>query len=130
MSFGTDTLGNIILGTALGGATSPISKGISLTYDIVNTVEVTADILYTLNNGISKAYVITNDIVGKVVVDRIIPYDIVEKITKFTILSYDIRKYLTDSYIISYRIDAPIQITTNNLKVILPAVSRKVLITH
>jgi hypothetical protein len=130
MSFGTDTLGNVILGTALGGATTAISNTVGISYNLTNNVTATIDIVHSVKNAVSKEFIIEQDIIGKIVVNNTIPYNILTKVTKYHYLRYDIQQSLLASNVISYNIAALIQITTNHLKVNLPAVSRKVVINH
>lgn len=130
MAFGTDTLGDIVLGTSLGGAKTSISKSFVLNNNITNTVFNTFDVVYSMKDSVTRSYIVNNDIIGKIVVNSVIPYSSIAKVKKQYGIRYNTQTLVTANLAITYTVDAPIQIVTKTLKVVLPATNRKVLIKH
>lgn len=130
MAFGTDSLGDNVLGTALGGAKTSIAVSYVLINNISNAVTNSIDVMFSMKDSVTKEYSFTNDIVGKVVTSTLISYDTVAKIRKQYEVSYNSQETLLSRKEVRYKIEAPIQILTKKLKVILPATSRKVTINQ
>lgn len=130
MAFGTDSLGDNVLGTTLGGAKTSIAVSYVLINNISNAVTNSIDVMFSMKDSVTKEYSFTNDIVGKVVTSTLISYDTVAKIRKQYEVSYNSQETLLSRKEVRYKIEAPIQILTKKLKVILPATNRKVTINQ
>jgi hypothetical protein len=130
MSFGTETLGDFVLGTSLGGAKTSISASFVITNNIINTIATSVVIVYSMKDSVTRSYVVNNSITGKIVVNNEITYSSIAKVKKHSEIRYNTETSVFANLALTYAIEAPIQILTKTLKVVLPATSRKVLVKH